>query len=135
VRQCSERKRVLVDVLSIAQQLFDEITRARVVQQVGEEVAAERVIPHVGHHGAAVGIGARFIDRIGIGVGKARLQHGNDDGIPGGIDQRFVREDGVGESRARQKQRGCDEERCDVPGAQSRGAIAPRGEKTPPSQP
>jgi hypothetical protein len=115
VRQRSERKCVLVDIVRVAKQLFDEIAGPCVVQQVGEEVAAEGVVPHVGHHGAAVCVGARLVDRIGVCGRKARLQQRDDDGVPGGIDERFVSENGVRKCRARQEQRPSEDQRGGSP--------------------
>ena len=60
VTERAEREGVLVDVLRIAYQRFDEIAGADVVQQVAEEMAAERVVAKVLDDAAAVRVGARF---------------------------------------------------------------------------
>src|ERR1700683_2472037 len=55
MRQGPESKRVVVDVVGIAQQRLDEVAGSNVVNQVAEKLAAERIVAHVLDGASAIG--------------------------------------------------------------------------------
>src|SRR5579862_2018464 len=105
VRQGADGEGVFVDVLSVAEQVGDEISGADVVGEVAEELFAEGVIAHVLDRRAAVGVGVRLAQlRLG-GIGKAGEQQRTNAVVPCEIDQFFVGEDGIARSAEREQVR------------------------------
>src|ERR1700693_2526237 len=62
VSQRAEGKRIVVEVLGIAQQSQDKVSAPHIVRQVAEEKTSVRVVAHVLDNGSAVGIAVCFFN-------------------------------------------------------------------------
>ena len=73
--QSAQREGILIYIVTLPQQLADEISATNVMCQVAEFLAAKRVITQVLDDGASVGIGMSFFDLIVGQAGKSLEQH------------------------------------------------------------
>ena len=96
VRQRSQRKCILVDVLRLSNQVQNEVAAADVMRQIAVELAAERIIAQILNDASAVGVCVRLGQLIRGGSGKSLQQQGLYRAIPSGIDNGFVGENGIG---------------------------------------
>src|SRR3954447_12380677 len=95
MRQGSERKGVLVQILRFANERDDKVAAADIVREIAIERAAERIVAKVLDNTAAVGVGMRDYQIFGRGRREPFQQEGLDGAVPGGIDNGLVRQDRV----------------------------------------
>src|SRR5205807_6927597 len=92
MRQCAQRKGILIDVRGFAQKCFYKIAAANIVNKITEQLVAERVISHVLNEASAIGICMGLAQVFIRCCGKFLQQHGLDGVGPQQVDNFFVRQ-------------------------------------------
>ncbi len=95
-------KGVLVNVLRIAQQAFNEVTASDVVCQVAEELAAVGIVAHVLDDRPTVRVGMGSAKLVSSGVRKPFLKERLDMRNPDRVNDCLVRKHGVSIAGGRQ---------------------------------
>jgi hypothetical protein len=95
VRQGAKRKGVLVNILTLEQQLANEVSAANVVHEVAEFLTAERIIAEILDDRPSIGISVGLFELIFRQSGKPLEQKGLDLIGPEQVDDFLVRKNGV----------------------------------------
>ncbi len=95
VRQCAQRKGVLVGILTLFDEFEHEVAAAHIVHQVAELLIAEGIVAHVLDDCSAIRIGVRLPHLLVREPGIARQDHRPQLIVPQQIDNLFVCEHGI----------------------------------------
>ncbi len=99
MRESTEGKGVLVDILRVAEHGHNEIAAANVMSEITEKMAAVRIVAEVLYDGATIGIGLRGTQFFFGGVGIFCLEQWFQMRLPYGVNQRLMGENGIGIAR------------------------------------
>src|SRR5580704_17620685 len=116
VCQRAQRKRVVVDVVGIAEHRHHKVTAAYVMRQIAEQRAAVRIIAQVLNDGPAIGISLGGIQFIFGSMGKFLAKQWLELRFPHHVDDGLMSENGVAKrlNGIRQK-KNCGQENTRAP--------------------
>ena len=103
VRQSSQRESAFVHIMSLRQQVGDEVAATHVMGKVAEQLVAEGIVAHVLNDGSAVSVGVRSSKLGGRSAWITGQQKTFNIRIPERVDDGFVRENRIRPRGARKK--------------------------------